>query len=107
MNESNLSDYASASGYRGNISSFSAINISPLSTSTGKSTSVIQQGVFRASTVKLIKHNNNENTEKLVISMGGLPGELNEELVMQEKQKKGWRMNCDIGEATEGLENEL
>ena len=22
-------------------------------------------------------------------------------------QKKGWRMNCDVGEATEGLENEL
>ena len=40
-------------------------------------------------------------------NMGSLPGELSEELVMQEKQKKGWRMNCDIGEATEWLENEL
>ena len=40
-------------------------------------------------------------------NMGGSPGELNEELVPQEKRKKGWRMNCDVGEATEGLENEL
>ena len=39
--------------------------------------------------------------------MGGSPGELSEELVTQEKRKKGWRMNCDVGEATEGLENEL
>ena len=31
--------------------------------------------------------------------MGGSPGELNEQLVTQEKQKKGWRMNCDVGEA--------
>ena len=23
-----------------------------------------------------------------------------------EKRKKGWRMNCDVGEGTEGLENE-
>ena len=35
---------------------------------------------------------------------GGSPGELSEELVTQ---KKGWRMNCDVCEATEGLENEL
>ena len=52
--------------------------------------------------------------------MGGSPGELSEELVTSEKRKKGWRMNCDVGEATEvwrmscdigkateGLENEL
>ena len=39
--------------------------------------------------------------------MGGSPGELSEELVTQEKRKKGWRMNCDVGEATEGLENDL
>ena len=32
---------------------------------------------------------------------------LSEELVTQEKRKKGWRMNCDVGKATEGLENEL
>ena len=39
--------------------------------------------------------------------MGSSPGELSEEFVTQKKQKKGWRMNCDVGEATEGLENEL
>ena len=39
--------------------------------------------------------------------MGGPPGVLSEELVTQEKRKKGWGMNCDVGEATEGLENEL
>ena len=39
--------------------------------------------------------------------MGGSPGELSEALVMLEKRKKGLRMNCDVGEATEGLENEL
>ena len=38
--------------------------------------------------------------------MGSSPGELSEELVTQEKQKKGWRMNCDVGEVTESLENE-
>ena len=37
--------------------------------------------------------------------MSGLPGALSEEIVTQEKRKKGWRMN--LGEATEGLENEL
>ena len=41
------------------------------------------------------------------LCMGGSPGELSGELVMQEKQKKGWRMNCDVGEAMDGLENEL
>ena len=40
-------------------------------------------------------------------TMGSSPGELSEELVMYEKQKKCWKMNCDVGEATEGLENEL
>ena len=39
--------------------------------------------------------------------MGGSPGELSEELVTYEKRKKSWRMNCDVGEATERLENEL
>ena len=39
--------------------------------------------------------------------MGGSLGELSEELVKYEKRKKGWRMNCDVCEATEGLENEL
>ena len=36
--------------------------------------------------------------------MGGSPGELSEKLVTQEKRNKGWRMNCDVGEATEELE---
>ena len=40
-------------------------------------------------------------------AMGGSPGELGEELVTYKKRKKGWRMNCDLGESTEGLENEL
>ena len=40
-------------------------------------------------------------------TMGSSPGELSEQLVMQEKQRKGCRKNCDVGEATEGLENEL
>ena len=45
--------------------------------------------------------------EQNLVIMGSSPGELSEELAMQEKQKKGWRMNCDVGEASEGLENEL
>ena len=43
----------------------------------------------------------------MVLSMGGSPGVLSEELVTQEKRKKGWRINCDLGKATEELENEL
>ena len=39
--------------------------------------------------------------------MDGSQGELSEELVTQEKRKKGLRMNGDVGDATEGLENEL
>ena len=41
------------------------------------------------------------------VLMGGSPGDVSENPVTQEKRKKGWRMNCDVGEATEGLENEL
>ena len=41
------------------------------------------------------------------MSSAGSRGELREELLTQEKRKKGWRMNCDIGKATEWLENEL
>ena len=37
--------------------------------------------------------------------VGGSPGDVSEEPVPQEKRKKGWKMSCDIGEATEGLEN--
>ena len=43
----------------------------------------------------------------VIKNMGGSPGELSEELVTQGKRKKGWRMNCDVDEATEGLENHL
>ena len=39
--------------------------------------------------------------------MGGSPGDVSENPVTWEKRKKGWRMSCDVGEATEGLENEL
>ena len=39
--------------------------------------------------------------------MGGQPGDVSEEPVTQEKRKKDWRMSCHVGEATEGLENEL
>ena len=39
--------------------------------------------------------------------MGGSPGDISEEPVTYEKGKKGWRMSCDVGIATEGLENEL
>ena len=38
---------------------------------------------------------------------GRPPGELSEEFVTQKKRKKGWRMNCDEGEGTEGLKNDL
>ena len=41
------------------------------------------------------------------ITMGGLPGDVSEELVTQEKQKKVQRMSCGVGEAMEGLDNEL
>ena len=39
--------------------------------------------------------------------MGGSPGDVSEEPVMQEKRKKGWRMSCDVGEAMVGLDNEF
>ena len=40
-------------------------------------------------------------------NMGGSPSDVSEEAVTQEKRKKGWRISCDVGEATEALENEL
>ena len=40
-------------------------------------------------------------------SMGGLPGDVSENPVTLEKQNKGWRMSCDVGEVMERLENEL
>ena len=39
-------------------------------------------------------------------TMGGSPGDVSEDPVTQEKRKKGQRTSCDVGEATEGLENE-
>ena len=39
--------------------------------------------------------------------MGGSPANVNEEPVTYEKRKKGWRMSCDVGKATEELENEV
>ena len=39
--------------------------------------------------------------------IGGSPGDVSEDPVTKEKRKKGWRMSCDVGEATEGFENEL
>ena len=34
--------------------------------------------------------------------MGALPGDVSEDPVTEEKRNKGWRMSCDVGEATEG-----
>ena len=39
--------------------------------------------------------------------MGDSPGDVSEEPVTYKKRKKGWRISCDVGEATEVLENEL
>ena len=39
--------------------------------------------------------------------MGSSPGDISENPVTYEKQKKGCGMSCGIGEAMEGLENEL
>ena len=41
------------------------------------------------------------------VNMGDSSGYLSEEPVTEEKRKKGWRMSCDVDEATEELENEL
>ena len=43
----------------------------------------------------------------IYISMDGSPGDVSEEPVTKEKRKKGWRMSCGVGKATEGLENEV
>ena len=40
-------------------------------------------------------------------TMGSTPGDVSEEPVTWEKRNKGLKMSCDVGEATEGLENEL
>ena len=46
-------------------------------------------------------------TQKNNNVLGVSPGDPSEKPVTKEKRKKGWRMRCDVGEATEGLENEL
>ena len=45
--------------------------------------------------------------EDLMEDMGGSLGDVHEEPVTQEKRNNGWIMSCGVGEATEGLENEL
>ena len=47
-----------------------------------------------------------EVTERLENEQSS-PGELIEELVTYDNRKKDWRITYDVGEATEGLENEL
>ena len=39
--------------------------------------------------------------------MGGSQGDVSEKPVTKEKRKNDWKICCDVGEATEGLENEL
>ena len=39
--------------------------------------------------------------------MCGSPGDVSKEPVTYEKRNMSWRMSCDVGEATEWLENEL
>ena len=41
------------------------------------------------------------------MAMGSLLGDVGKVPVMLVKQWKGFRMSCDVGKATEGLENEL
>ena len=36
----------------------------------------------------------------LDVIMGGSPGDVSEDPVTLEKRNKGWRMRCDVGEAT-------
>ena len=56
---------------------------------------------------KILKIESNQLGLQRNYGMGGSPGDVSEESVTQEKRKKGWSMNCDVSEATEGLENEL
>ena len=39
--------------------------------------------------------------------MDGSPGDVGEVHVTYVKRQKVWRTNCDLDEATEGLDNEL
>ena len=42
-----------------------------------------------------------DNSKGCTQTIGGSPGDVSEEPVTEEKRKKGWSMNCDLGEATE------
>ena len=55
----------------------------------------------------IISGNNLIILNSLHVSHGRSPGDVSEESVTQEKEKKVWRISCDVGEAMEGLENEL
>ena len=55
----------------------------------------------------ILIHEYKQTNKQTMTCMGGSPGDVTENPVTLEKQKKGWRMSCDVGEATEGLENEL
>ena len=55
----------------------------------------------------MLKNSHQETQFVDALRMGGSPGDVSEESVTQEKRKKGRRMSCDVGEATEGLEKEL
>ena len=66
-----------------------------------------QSSFSSLSVILTIKYITSNEKVTMFSRMGGSPGELSEELVTQEKRKEGWRMNCHVGEATEGLDNEL
>ena len=40
-------------------------------------------------------------------NMGGSPGDVVEVPVTWVERRKGWRMSCDVGEATQGMGNKL
>ena len=46
-------------------------------------------------------------SDMLLENMGGSTCDVSEESLTYEKRKKGWRMSCDAGKETEGLENEV
>ena len=39
--------------------------------------------------------------------MGDSPGDIGEVYVTYVKRQKRWRTSCDVGEATEGLDNNM
>ena len=54
-----------------------------------------------------MRYNDTPTSQELIYDMDGSPGDVSEDPVTKEKRKKGWRMSCEVGEATEGLENDL